>query len=513
MVHVENIGFLPCLEADGVPVCYKPLGEEGLSCVPSLIFNPKYLPLVDFVINECEDVDMEKESKNKRNKKRKADEATIEERQQARYFIDDRNLDEEEMASPPSNPYMEMPNRTSTCCTTSSSKRAKMDDVTSQQSLMRRLIDTYCSPPPTVTSTVSSSSVGSLHVHPPSTTTIDDDEGDEFTVMRKEKVQHARDHAKIIRSMQKRYPEDEKLVKMLVHTIVKRFEQTGSVIERRTQSGFRRASTSISGNERSLQQVQKKLADEKSTVKRKSQAIAAYSRAKGHQSIWWGLKIGNTPYEMYTCIINTVLILQILPKCLTEGIHGGRDTFIDDAIGNGMETVYTFDNSNDLLKSVAFDIQEQVLQLNLEEYSKDSSALLDGETLFPDEMLAKDDVASHRGMLFILERKLKDQLKGGKYYSPGNNERLRVAAGPTTNSCSERDFAQLDVVRRLKPAASIECFESIIMWTNNETSAWLADKTKSEREDIIEQARKDTEQMQLKIKEKRNKLMSEKLKQ
>ncbi|WAR27514.1 hypothetical protein MAR_013218 [Mya arenaria] len=62
---------------------------------------------------------------------------------------------------------------------------------------------------------------------------------------------------------------------------------------------------------------------------------------------------------------------------------------------------------NDLMKSVAFDIQEQVflssvrplgiidklitgvLQLKLEEYSKDSTALLEEETLFPDEMLAK----------------------------------------------------------------------------------------------------------------------------
>ncbi|WAR18170.1 hypothetical protein MAR_000008 [Mya arenaria] len=61
---------------------------------------------------------------------------------------------------------------------------------------------------------------------------------------------------------------------------------------------------------------------------------------------------------------------------------------------------------------------------------------------------------------------------------PDNNERLRAAAVPTTNSCSDRDFAQLDVLMRLKPAASIECLESIIMWTNNETSAWLADKKK-----------------------------------
>ncbi|WAR25384.1 hypothetical protein MAR_011088 [Mya arenaria] len=37
--------------------------------------------------------------------------------------------------------------------------------------------------------------------------------------------------------------------------------------------------------------------------------------------------------------------------------------------------------------------------------------------------------------------------------------------------------------------------EGIIMWTNNETSAWLADKTKADSEEIIEQARKDTATM------------------
>jgi hypothetical protein len=38
---------------------------------------------------------------------------------------------------------------------------------------------------------------------------------------------------RVIRSMQKRYPEDGKLSKMQVHRIVKRFEQSGSVIDRR----------------------------------------------------------------------------------------------------------------------------------------------------------------------------------------------------------------------------------------------------------------------------------------
>ncbi|WAR29909.1 hypothetical protein MAR_003477 [Mya arenaria] len=132
----------------------------------------------------------------------------------------------------------------------------------------------------------------------------------------------------------------------------------------------------------------------------------------------------------------------------------------------------------------------EVLQLKLEEYPKNSSALLEGETPFPDEMLAKDEVYHS---LFEFE-----------------NATIETYTQITTNSCSERDFAQLDVLMRLKPAASIECLESIIIWTNNETSAWLADKTKAEREDITEQARKDTEQMQLKIKQKRNKLMSEK---
>ncbi|WAR27091.1 LOW QUALITY PROTEIN: hypothetical protein MAR_012795, partial [Mya arenaria] len=171
---------------------------------------------------------------------------------------------------------------------------------------------------------------------------------------------------------------------------------------------------------------------------------------------------------------------------------------------------------NDLLKSVAFDIQEHVFlavalgiidKLITGPFWREIERKRNILNLNLKTMLANDELATG-GMLLILER----PVKGGKYYSPDNNERLRAAAVPTTNSCSESDFAQLDVLMRLKPAASIECLESIIMWTNNETSAWLADKTKAEREDIIEQARKDTEQMQRKIKQERNKLMSEKLK-
>ncbi|WAR08394.1 hypothetical protein MAR_018352 [Mya arenaria] len=176
---------------------------------------------------------------------------------------------------------------------------------------------------------------------------------------------------------------------------------------------------------------------------------------------------------------------------------------------------------NDLLKS---DIQGQreidrksnildlnplleIIQLKLEEYSKDSSALLEGETLFPDEFENATietytqmtlELATGR-MLLILERQVKYQLKCGNYYSQGNNERHRAAAVTITNP---HDIA-----------ASIVCIKSIIMWTNNESSAWIADKTKAERGEIIEQARKDTAQMQLKIKERRNKLLSEKLKE
>jgi E1A/CREB-binding protein len=131
------------------------------------------------------------------------------------------------------------------------------------------------------------------------------------------------------------------------------------------------------------------------------------------------------------------------------------------------------------------------LKLNLENWSKDATAVLVRKCVFYEDLVSvtKDCIYESlvapaedalldtytqmaleicfSAMLIILERQCKDQLPGGKYWDlePATIDKLLTV--PTTNTVSERDFAQLDVLMRTKPSASTTTFESIIMWTNN----------------------------------------------
>ena len=226
---------------------------------------------------------------------------------------------------------------------------------------------------------------------------------------------------------------------------------------------------------------------------------------------------------------------------------------------------------NDLLKSISFDVREKAflssiralgiidkqitgplwrviegtrsildlnpylekLQSKLSELSQDASSLLQGELIFPDIPIHKDEIfeslfahsgdpmvemytqmaleLSLSGMLLILERQAKDQLPGGKFYEAGVGDQMRGAAVPTTNTCSERDFAQLDMLMRLKPSASTVSYEAIIMWSNNKTSAWLNSMSSSAKSTVLNEARKNAPEMTLKFRERQRTLYEKKL--
>ena len=105
------------------------------------------------------------------------------------------------------------------------------------------------------------------------------------------------------------------------------------------------------------------------------------------------------------------------------------------------------------------------LQIQLERLHKDASSLLNGEALFDDvkapihkdvlyESLLREgspqfDALTQSaleiicgGLLLILERQAKDQLSGGKYWNPDEQLIHQASNVPTTNTISERDFAQ-----------------------------------------------------------------------
>lgn len=61
----------------------------------------------------------------------------------------------------------------------------------------------------------------------------------------------------------------------------------------------------------------------------------------------------------------------------------------------------------------------------------------------------------------------------------------------TTNTISERDFAQLDRLLREKPNATMLALEAHILFSNNRTSEWLEAKSPEQRSKLFDEARKN----------------------
>lgn len=126
-----------------------------------------------------------------------------------------------------------------------------------------------------------------------------------------------------------------------------------------------------------------------------------------------------------------------------------------------------------------------ILKDKLSELCCDASPLLRGETIFHSMPINNDQInislfsktdepvietytqmaleLALRGMLLILERQAKDQLPGGNFFGLPIGDQFRASSVPTTNTCSEREFAQIDTFMRSKPSALRERYEFIIM--------------------------------------------------
>lgn len=66
------------------------------------------------------------------------------------------------------------------------------------------------------------------------------------------------------------------------------------------------------------------------------------------------------------------------------------------------------------------------------------------------------------GLLLILEPQAEDQLEG-IHSDPTQQQSASAANVPMTNIVSEGDFGSLDLLLKMKPAASTEGLESLIM--------------------------------------------------
>ena len=107
------------------------------------------------------------------------------------------------------------------------------------------------------------------------------------------------------------------------------------------------------------------------------------------------------------------------------------------------------------------------------------------------------ELLSH-GILLILDRQAKDQLPTGKYADPSPELIEQTKSVPKTNTVSERDFGSLDLLLKMKPAASTVCFETIILWSNNKTSDWLNKLDPDEKKYILDRARQLAPEMKKK---------------
>eukprot|EP00057_Strongylocentrotus_purpuratus_P026366 XP_011680840.1 PREDICTED: uncharacterized protein LOC105446121 [Strongylocentrotus purpuratus] len=90
----------------------------------------------------------------------------------------------------------------------------------------------------------------------------------------------------------------------------------------------------------------------------------------------------------------------------------------------------------------------------------------------------------------VTEKMLEDHLPSGKHSEMGEEKVKETKSVPKTNVGVERDFGMLDRLMRLKPSAGMMFVESIIMGVRNKTSEWRKGLHVTDREKLMEYARK-----------------------
>ena len=89
-----------------------------------------------------------------------------------------------------------------------------------------------------------------------------------------------------------------------------------------------------------------------------------------------------------------------------------------------------------------------------------------------------------------VQRLLVDHLDGGEFYEVTDATVIEETRSvPTTNVNSECDFAVLDRFLSQKPNATHIALESLLLYSHNQTSAWLHSKSAEEREILLKAAR------------------------
>ena len=113
-------------------------------------------------------------------------------------------------------------------------------------------------------------------------------------------------------------------------------------------------------------------------------------------------------------------------------------------------------------------------------------------------------------ILMVVERQAVDHLPGGIHYRPSEKQQAGSSNVPS-HKASESEFAILDLLIRMKPNANIETLEMITMWYRNKTGDWLHQKSDTEKEVIMQEARKKVDAAKERLNLKRKILEERKL--
>ncbi|VDI25487.1 Hypothetical predicted protein [Mytilus galloprovincialis] len=138
--------------------------------------------------------------------------------------------------------------------------------------------------------------------------------------------------------------------------------------------------------------------------------------------------------------------------------------------------------------------------------SKDASAFISGEDYpFADTFIEKDDVfeklikaedgidekacafaqMAFKGLHSVLEKAMKEQLPGGRYFEPTEELREQSKSVIPHNKIPERVFGMLDFFLRYRPNASTISNEAFLVFVFNKTSEWLDSLPQEEKEKLL----------------------------
>ena len=166
-------------------------------------------------------------------------------------------------------------------------------------------------------------------------------------------------------------------------------------------------------------------------------------------------------------------------------------------------------------------------------WGEDATSVIDNqEVLFPeftnfDDIVSKElfqqsphDALTQKALQLIFksfasttQRLVIDHLPGGQYHSVSDPQiALEVASVPTTNVAPERDFAVLDRLLSQKPNASYIALESLLLYSQNQTSQWLLSKSEKEKERLLSAARTLTSVNKANFKKRREEIVLKRLK-